>query len=388
MHMFKFGSRNCFDNYRKETVFRKNYWRTFKLKLPSGDAIEDLMRMLPPGELEKLKSTIVKELVRRKVFNKFRFLSKKYMISIDGTGVSAYGTNYCGECTHKTSKNGTVAYFHNVLEAKLVASNGMSISVASEWISNDTGKEYDKQDCEQKAFVRLAAKIKEAYPHMALVILADGLYPNKTFFKICKVYGWDFIVTIKDGNLPSVHQEIELLPDCAKKKARCNCAGKDTLCEQNFSWINNIGYQGFELSVIDCEETTTNRASKEKKKFTHVTNIVVNTANCYGISGSGRLRWRIENSFDYLKNHGYNLGHKFSRASFNAYKNYYQCMMSAHLINQFVEKCTDFVNLLKDGIKCTISYLWKRLAGYYAEVEINQAEYEKHVRKRSQTRLA
>ena len=93
----------------------------------------------------------------------------------------------------------------------------MSISVATEWIRNENGKEYDKQDCELKAFKRLAVKLKKMYPRLPLVILADGLYANQTFFKICKDNGWEFVVTFKDGNLPSVHQEIALLPGSAKQ---------------------------------------------------------------------------------------------------------------------------------------------------------------------------
>ena len=43
-----------------------------------------------------------------------------------------------------------------MLEAKLITPSGLAISWATEWIANPTGK-YDKQDCERKAFVRLAA---------------------------------------------------------------------------------------------------------------------------------------------------------------------------------------------------------------------------------------
>ncbi|MCF6358583.1 MAG: hypothetical protein L3J54_12335, partial [Draconibacterium sp.] len=82
--------------------------------------------------------------------------------------------------------------------------------------------------------------------------------------------------------------------------------------------------------------------------------------NYYKISDGGRMRWRIENSFDYLKEHRYNLGHKFSRVSFNAFKNYYQCMMLAHMINQFVEKSTEIIQLLNRNSKSTIVNLWKR----------------------------
>lgn len=133
LFVLKEGSRNAFDNDRKESVFRRNYQRAFQLQLPSMDAVEDLYRLLGDGELEKLKTVLVKELIVKKVSQRFRFLGKRYFISIDGTGVASYESNYCGECTSKTSsKTGKTTYFHYVLEAKLVTTNGMSVSLLSE----------------------------------------------------------------------------------------------------------------------------------------------------------------------------------------------------------------------------------------------------------------
>jgi len=390
LFVFKSGSRNTFDNDRKEKTFRKNYYRCFKLRLPSTDAIEDLYRSLGEKELEQLKAVLIKELIERKVFYRFKFLSKKYLISIDGTGVSSYQSDYCGECTHKTSKNGVTTYFHNVLEAKLVTHNDISVSIATEWIRNESGKEYDKQDCELKAFKRLAEKIKKAYPRMPIVILADGLYANQTFFKICKNNNWDFIVTFKEGNLPSVHQELELLPQSAMSiRERLISSKKGYTKSQKFTWYNNIDYCGFSLASIQCNEvkTTIKTGKSEVRVFHYLTNMEIDTNNCYTISDSGRLRWRIENSFDYLKNHGYNLGHKFSRVSFLSLKNWYQSMMLAHLINQLVEKSTEIDVILKNHSKCSVSYLWKRLWSFFAECEIQEFEYEQFVKKRCQLRL-
>lgn len=392
LFVFKEGSRNAFDNDRKEKVFRKNYQRAFKLRLPSTDATEDLFRLFDSRELETLKSLLIKELVSRKVFHKFRFMGKRYFISVDGTGVSTYKSDYCGECTSKTSKNGVTTYFHNVLEAKLVTSNDMSVSVATEWIQNEKGKEYDKQDCELKAFKRLAGKLKKMYPRLPLVILADGLYANQTFFKICKDNGWEFIATFKDGSLPSVHEEISLLPGSAKQCRERLVAKKkgQQIKQQRFEWVNDISYCGFNLSVIECHETTVWTKSKrtEQRTFTHISSMPIDYLNYCQISDGGRMRWRIENSFDYLKEHGYNLGHKFSRASFNALKNYYQCMMLAHMINQFVEKSVEIVRLLAQHSKSTVANLWKRLLAYFTETNIEQEEYEQFVRKRHQLRLA
>ena len=46
--------------------------------------------------------------------------------------------------------------------------------------------DYDKQECEQKAFKRLAERLKSFFPRLRICIHADGLYPNAPFFEICQ----------------------------------------------------------------------------------------------------------------------------------------------------------------------------------------------------------
>ncbi|MCP4091322.1 MAG: hypothetical protein GY746_16250, partial [Gammaproteobacteria bacterium] len=67
-------------------------------------------------------------------------------------------------------------------------------------------------DCELKAFIRLSDKVKQMYLRLPIVIAANGLYyPNDNVFKTCASNGWKFIITFKDGNLPSVWEEVALL---------------------------------------------------------------------------------------------------------------------------------------------------------------------------------
>jgi len=57
---------------------------------------------------------------------------------------------------------------------------------------------------------------------LPLCIVADALYPNQSFFQICKDNKWAWIVTFKDGNLPSVWEEVlglqEITTDNKRKK--------------------------------------------------------------------------------------------------------------------------------------------------------------------------
>ena len=61
-----------------------------------------------------------------------------------------------------------------VLEANLVFHNGMTLPLFSEFLSHAEGDPDDaKQDCELKAFKRLAAKIKQEFPRLHILILLE-----------------------------------------------------------------------------------------------------------------------------------------------------------------------------------------------------------------------
>ncbi len=182
MFIFKSGSRNEFNNQRRDGKFEKNYRRLFKLDLPHPDTVDPVMRKLPEAQLTLLKQRMICALLQSKTLHKFRFLSKWFVVAIDGSGIVSYTHKHCEQCLHKTSKNGKTTYFHAVLEAKLITPNGFAISMATEWIANPIG-EYDKQDCERNAFQRLAIQLKKAFPRLPMCITADALLSLSRFFR-------------------------------------------------------------------------------------------------------------------------------------------------------------------------------------------------------------
>ncbi len=389
LFLFKEGSRNAFNLDRKEGKFRQNYERLFKMKLPHMDTVEELFRQLPQEELEQLKPILLGELMAKKVLHKFKVLGKSFIIAIDGVHLATYEADYCGACLHKTSKKGKTKYFHYALEAKLLTSSGLSLSVATEWIAN-TEQEYDKQDCELKAFGRLAKTLKRYFPRLPICIAADGLYPNQTFFEICKKHHWDFILTFKDGNLSSVWEEIGLLPPSAKHHSTHRIKSKTKKITRSYSWINEMDYHRHQLSWVECKEETTELKNQEstQARFVHLSNFKLNAQTAPEVSQGGRLRWKIENEgFNIQKNQGYGLGHKFSRVSFNAFKNYYQAMQIAHMINQLLSHSKEITQLLKSDSKLTLKHLWKQLLSVLTYLELDAQELEKITERPSQIRL-
>jgi hypothetical protein len=357
MFLFKQGSRNAMNNERDEPTFRKNYERLFKARLPHMDTVEDVMRVLEEHHIETLKMELVKGLLAKKRFRAYRVFGHAYQVVIDGTHVMDVPEGHCPHCLHQTFKNGKTRYFHNVVEAKLVGDNGFCVSLATVWSENPEA--YDKQDCEFKAFQRLAAKLKRAYPRLPICIGVDGLYPNQTFFRVCQQYGWSWIVTFKEGCLPSVWKRVfqrQALKHC-RTREECLVQGPPHITRR-YEWHPNMTYQGFRVHWFACEEIV-------EQECTHVVYLSSLEMDCYSIlelTACGRLRWKIENEgFDVQKHHGYGLGHQFSRRSMLAMKNYYQLMQIAHLFNQLFELSSLLAEVR--GSKESLAHIWKCLVG-------------------------
>jgi len=366
MYLFKETSRNAYNNDRRDACFRKNFFRYFGINLPHADAADEVLRDIPPRELELLKAHLVSGLIEQKVLREFRFLGKSYLVAVDGTGIATFEQKHCDHCLIKTSKTGVVTYFHYVLEAKIVTSTGLSISIGSEFIENVPGRDYEKQDCEQKAFVRLAAKIKKHFPRLPICILGDGLYPNNTVFDICERNNWQFIITLKDGNLKTFQEEVDLLKGTAIKRS-VYLENKITRTTREYRYLNTIEYSKRYFSWVECKETIFNTKSNSttNQRFVYITNIPQSQQVIVEAADSGRLRWKIENEgFNAQKNLGYELEHKFSRTSYIAMQNYYQLLQIAHMINQLVERSKQVVEIMREHSKQTIVDLWKKLIAY------------------------
>ena len=388
MYIFKEGSRNAFNNDRQEEKFKQNYQRIFKMRLPHMDTVDKVMRRLTDSELEEIKTSMIRTLIEKKTLHKYRFLKKWFVVAVDGSGIMSFTKKHCDQCSHKSSKNGKTTWFHNVLEAKLVCSNGFALSLATEWIDHYDSP-FKKQDCERKAFKRLAKKLKKIHPRLPICITADGLYPNQTFFSICENNQWSYILTFKEGNLPSIWKIVKvLLPSMTDNGADEIIAEGSKKIYRFYRWINGIEYHGYKLNWVECKEfEEDSKGNKiESGYFVHITDQNISRLEVSEISSTGRLRWKIENEgFNTQKNLGYNLKHKYSRVSWLAAKNYYQCLQIGHLINQLVE-LSEMTKQLLTG-KITIKHLWKALIGFLTYCIVDCAQIPMLSQLRTQIRL-
>ena len=267
---------------------------------PHGDTVNTLYSRLEPAEVQEVVTRMVETLIRKKVLYRYRLLDHYFMIAIDGTGRLTFPERHCAHCMTQTH-NGKTTYYHPVLEAKLVTANGLAFSVMTEFIENP-GEKPTKQDCELKAFYRLADRLKQRFPRLPICLLLDGLFAGGPTFALCEQYHWKYLVVLTEDDLSSVHQELELLMPLAPENYLTVYTGIQSEIKQDFRWMNDISYLDTEkrehiLSVMECLETY--RASKGKRKTTRfkwITNLKVKRNNILILTNQGgRLRWKIEN---------------------------------------------------------------------------------------------
>ena len=373
LFLLKEGSRNQLNNHRKDGCFSEHYRHLFGMKLPHSDTVNDVLEVLPNENLERVKMNSMSKLFEQKWLKKYRLSGKYYLVAVDATGVMNFEKRHCPHCLTKKSKTGKITYFHYVLEAKLITPGGHAISLASEWIENPEG-EFDKQDCERKAFIRLAGKLKKQYPRLLICILADGLYPYENAFKICEDNGWKFIFVLKDNSLKTVREDLTLTLRRTPAAAYFT-AEKGWRITDEYRFQTGIEYhEKYTLNWVQCIETrskmkqkgtTTPLTQPEISKFEYVTNIEPDRENVRTIACAGRLRWKIENEgFNTQKCGDYELEHKYCLKSYNGLKNYYTLLQIAHAINQLMEKGNCITEILKLRPKETLHNLWNKLKHY------------------------
>ena len=210
MHCCQCGSRRQLGRELTGKRLGGNIWRmigkAYANVVCHPDTMNGVLEALEPEELEKLIVAIVTRLRKCRVLDRFRF-DRLLTVAIDGTKILSFKKQHCEHCTHQTHKNGKTTYFHCVLVAKIVTPIGLVIPLAFEFIENP-GAEYDKQDCELKAWRRLYKKIRTLYPRLKINLVADGIYAEEQTFKDCDEATWNYINVLKDDKLPTVTRQL------------------------------------------------------------------------------------------------------------------------------------------------------------------------------------
>ena len=301
--------------------------------LPHGVIENEFLARLNPEELEKIQKDIAYSMIRRKTFDDARVL-KRWQIIIDATeldeGYQKKNEYYLSRCYNRGEADEFTKYHRSVLEAKLYLGNNLVCSIASEAIQNseeyiNQSEKKIKRDCESKAFIRVAEKIKKQFPRLPIIITADGLYVSQKVIQTCTDNSWNYIIRYKKGSASSIAKEYQSLPE--KEKIGSEIEYQNQIMFQNTD-VNLTYYTEKKIKPDEKKETT---------EFAWIADITITKNNARKIVNAGRNRWKIENQgFNRQKHWRGNIEHACSWNE-QAQKNHYLMEQIADFIKQLYE---------------------------------------------------
>ena len=315
-------------------------------EIPHCDTINEIFKKVKIEEIEEIRKYMIKKMIRNKMLEKFKIRGKYYLVVIDGTGLASSKKKYNKNCLvkNKIDKKGKEyqEYSTYVLEAKLVVGE-MVFSIGSEFVENET-EDISKQDCEIKAFKRLAEKIKKEYPRLKIIISGDALYANKPVMDICEEKGWKYIIRFKEGAIPSLYKEFETIEK----------TDNESKIDQ-YSYVTKLDYQSKKTNIIKYID------KKKGTEFMYMTDLPITDKNIKETIYLGRQRWKIENEgFNTQKNGTFDIGHLYSKDS-TAIKVHYLMIQIAHIIRQLLENGIKEIKEMKFKLKEISQQIKKQL---------------------------
>lgn len=377
MFIYQMSSRREANQKMTMPQFMKNLALAFPDldQIPHHDTLNRLLSKIEVEQFREAQADLLRRLIRKKKFARY-LIQGCYPVAIDGTQKLVRREMLDDEwlCRH-VGEDRTAQHYVYVLEANLAFSNGMSIPLTTEFLAVSHGDaERDKQDCELNAFNRLTAWLKQQFPHLPLLLLLDGLYPNGPLLEQCRRLRWDFMIVLQNASLPTVWEEYNGLKSLQPENQVNRKWGNR---RQHFRWVSDIEYEYGEgrdrrrivIHVVVCDESWDEidadcRKVAKTSRHAWISSCPLTTGNIHERCNLGaRHRWAIESGLLVEKRHGYGYEHCFS-FNWNAMKGFHYLMRLAHMINILAQYSSALRSLvLRLGIRNLIDFLRETMSG-------------------------
>ena len=309
-------------------------------QVPSDTAMREILDPLDPDCLRPAFHAVFRQLQRGKALEPLAFYQGCYLLALDGTGYFSSPTIHCDSCLEKkNSQTGEVTYAHQMLGAVLVHPDFREvIPLAPEPIVKQDGT--TKNDCERNAAKRLLRKIRREHPHLPLIVVEDGLASNAPHIRELLDLNMHFILGVKPGDHAFLFEKLIAAYDedrVTTLDGRTQHNRPYELCFVNGLPLNESN-QDLLLNFLQYIESGPD--GEPVKLFSWVTDFTLTRQNAYHLMRGGRARWKTENeTFNTLKNQGYQFEHNFGHGEQNLSVVFAMLMMLAFLVDQTQPLC-------------------------------------------------
>ena len=361
----KFPSLLQFDQGLNDEAVKHNLETLYEVKhAPCDTYLRQRLDEVDPQALRSAFTGLFSLAQRGKVIEDYKFLNNYVLVACDGTGIFSSEKVHCDNCCEKHHKDGRITYYHQMLAGVLIHPDHREVlPFCPEPISKPDGS--TKNDCEQNAFKRFLEHFHREHPRLKVIFTSDALSAKAPYIRPIIEMGAYLIIGVNPTGNPSLFDWLKGI----KLETHTVITKKEIL---EFSFYNKIpindSNHDLEVNFIDCVVKDTK--GKIIGHFSWITNILVTKNNVHQLSKGGRARWKIENeTFNTLKNQGYNFEHNFGHGYQHLSHVFGILMFLAFFIDQMQQRCCGLFQaaLKKAGSKARF---WRRLQSIFTELYI------------------
>jgi hypothetical protein len=330
MFSLKEPSLLTFDQRRAEDENLKSIYGLEKI--PSDTQMRTILDQVEPDTIKPLFKDVFRELQRGKVLEQMVFMGSYYLVSLDGTGYFTSKKVHCAACLERVnSKTGEITYSHQMLGGAIVHPDRKEvIPLAPEPIIKQDGE--TKNDCERNAAKRFLAQLRQDHPHLNMIVIEDALSANAPHIRELERHQLHYILGVKPGDHAFLFEQVE----------RAHAAGETTEFElerdgviHRFRWLNQVPLNASNPDLLVNFLEYWEVGASKTRHFTWITSFTITQLNAHSLMRGGRARWKIENeTFNTLKNQGYQFEHNFGHGQQNLSVVFALLMMLAFAVDQ------------------------------------------------------
>lgn len=365
MFQLKYPSLLKFDECsRNEDVLKNNLNSVYGIsKLYTDTHIRVLLDTVNLEIVEDVHQKLIKLLQEKKVMEPFK-IGNKLTITIDGTEFFTSEDICCDRCCERNRRNGKKSYYHQMLCGSIIHPDIKEvIPLGPEFIVKSDGS--IKNDCEINAFKRYLVKLSVKYPDIEFIIIADGLTAKATLIEKIVEQGYNYILVCKPGDHKYLFQHLENITSTMIVHTIDTPKGI-----REYRWINDVqlNESNSKCRVNFLEYKEYRKNGEEGYHNTWVSDQEINHDNIELLVKLARSRWKIENeTFNTLKNKGYNLEHNYGHGYKNLSAICALLMMLSFAIDQIQSMLSPIFKKARERHKTILEH-WLAMRFFFQEI--------------------
>jgi len=341
----------------QDEVQRNNLVTVFGVQqIPSDTRLREVVDERSWESLRTVFRECSRRMQRSKVLELFQFLGGQYLVTLDGSEYFRSENVDCPGCLRCEHRDGRVEHYHQILQPAVVRPGLQQVlPLAPEFIRRQDGQ--SKQDCETNVGKRAIKKMRQDYPQLSIIIVADSLYSTMPFVKDLQDLRLSYLLVAKPEDHKSLYEDIEGLRRSGRLD-RLEILGPQRQ-RYLYEWVNGVALMADPKSplVNFVQLTIVNAKGKQTLRCAWVTDLSLSTENVAEVVRGARARWKIENEgFNTLKNQGYHLEHNFGHGTKYLSEALFLLNLLAFLFHQIFQLVDELYQKARAGFSARVEF--------------------------------